>query len=95
MQVFNFYCDTPEQAIKWRNIVINAGYYGNPLDFNNLVEKKKVMVILNPFGGAGKAPKKWAEAKEIFDLAHIDYDLRNTDKQGHAYEIMKNEVEVG
>lgn len=38
-------------------------------------EKRKVLVLLNPFGGAGAAFRNWAVAEPIFRLAHIEYQL--------------------
>jgi hypothetical protein len=43
--------------------IINAAYGGDPTDCEKVVEKKRILALLNPYGGAGKAPKKWAQAK--------------------------------
>jgi diacylglycerol kinase family enzyme len=38
--------------------------------------KKKVLALLNPFGGMGLAPRKWETAKEILNLAHVEITLK-------------------
>jgi len=38
------------------------------------------LALLNPFGGMGLAPRKWLVAKEIFDLAHVDITLKETER---------------
>lgn len=54
--------------------------------------KKKVLALLNPFGGMGLAPRKWEIAKEIIDLAHIDITLKETERAGHAKDICQFEL---
>ena len=71
-----FDCGSPELAREWKNKVINAAYGGDISDGVNLVEKKKLLALLNPFGGMGLAPRKYEKAREIFDLAHIDITLK-------------------
>jgi hypothetical protein len=34
------------------------------------VYKRNLLVFINPFGGAGKAPKNWAAAKKILGNIH-------------------------
>jgi len=34
------------------------------------------LALLNPFGGAGTAPRKYELAKTMLDLAHIEITLR-------------------
>ena len=53
------------------------------------------MALLNPFGGAGAAPRKYEEAKTLLDLAHIDFTLKHTERRLHGYEILNKEVQVG
>ena len=57
--------------------------------------KKRLLALLNPFGGMGLAPRKWVVAKEILDLAHVDVTLKETERQGHAFVILKAEVQPG
>jgi sphingosine kinase len=58
-------------------------------------QKKKILALLNPFGGMGLAPRKYEVAKKILDLAHLEITLQETQRQGHAYDILKNEVQPG
>ena len=51
-------------------------------------EKTKILVLLNPFGGAGAAPRNWAIAQPLFQLAHVDYEVIMTQHAGHAGEIV-------
>ena len=55
-------------------------------------EKRKVLVLLKPFGGAGAAFRNWAVAEPMFRLAHIEYQLIQTQHAGHAYEIVNGEI---
>ena len=55
-------------------------------------EKRKVLVLLNPFGGAGAAFRNWAVAEPMFRLAHIEYQLIQTQHAGHAFEIVNGEI---
>jgi len=47
--------------------------------------KRKILVLLNPFGGRGLAAQKFEEAKKIFDLANLDITLKHTERSRHAY----------
>ena len=51
--------------------------------------------MLNPFGGRGLAPRKWEEAKQLFDHCHIDVQLKHTERAGHAFDIGKDELKPG
>jgi sphingosine kinase len=53
------------------------------------------LALLNPFGGRGLAPRKWLVAKEFFDLAYIDIELKHTERPMHAHEITKTEIQTG
>lgn len=43
----------------------------------------------------GLAPRKWQVAKEILDLAHIDITMKETERAGHAFDILKDEIQPG
>lgn len=43
----------------------------------------------------GLAPRKWRVAREILDLAHVDITLKETERAGHAYDILKTELQPG
>jgi len=68
-------CDTPVSAQEWYCRLINSAYNGDPNECTETVPKKKVLALLNPFGGMGLAPRKWEKARQILDLAHLDVTL--------------------
>ena len=80
---------------KWRVRIIQAAYGGNPKIKDTLPPKRKVLALLNPFGGRGLAPRKWETAKEIFDLCYIDVTLKHTERAMHAHEITNKEIQPG
>ena len=57
--------------------------------------RRKILALLNPFGGRGRAPAKWEIALEILNLAHLDVTLRPTERAMHAYDIVKDELMIG
>ena len=68
---------------------------GDPNDSKKVVRKRKMLALLNPFGGGGRAVAKWNQVKPIFSLAHIEVILRHTERRNHAFDIVKNELETG
>ena len=59
--------------------------------------KRRVLALLNPFGGRGLGPSIWEKAKtSIFDKAkHLEVTLKHTERARHAYDIAKDELQVG
>ena len=52
---------------------------------------KKLFVIVNPYGGAGKGIKIWEKkAKPLLMLADIELDITLTERAGHAYDLCYN-----
>jgi len=45
-------------------------------------------IIYNPIGGKGKSSKTFKQIKEILDSKSIDYTIHETQKVGHATEIV-------
>jgi sphingosine kinase len=56
---------------------------------------KHIVVILNPFGGGGKAKKVWSTLVEstLIDC-NITYDLIETQRAKHAYTLMKKDLNI-
>jgi sphingosine kinase len=54
--------------------------------------KRRILALLNPFGGRGMAPGKWQTALQILNLAHVTITLRPTERAMHAYDIAKDEL---
>lgn len=54
----------------------------------NTMRRKRVKVLINPFGGQGYAQKLWSrEVEPIFAAAHCEVDVEKTAYRGHAVEI--------
>ena len=43
-------------------------------------EKRKILALVNPYSGTGQALNRWEEAKSLFDLCHIEVELRKTER---------------
>jgi sphingosine kinase len=41
---------------------------------------RKVLVLINPFGGAGAAARNWAEAQNLLGKAYIDMKVVFTER---------------
>jgi sphingosine kinase len=53
--------------------------------------KKRIKVLINPFGGKGKAVKQYSkEIEPIFAAARCEVDAERTTHKGHAVEIAEN-----
>jgi diacylglycerol kinase family enzyme len=52
---------------------------------------RKILVLLNPFGGAGAARTNWELVRPMFDDAaksRIRYTLLETERRNHAFEYV-------
>ena len=40
-------------------------------------KKRKILIYINPFGGAGAAANNWAQARPMFDAAEsrVEYEV--------------------
>lgn len=54
--------------------------------------KRKILVLVNPFSGRRKAAANWVIAKELLDKAYIDMTIIETQRAGHAYDIVHLEL---
>ncbi|CAK4032082.1 Sphingoid long chain base kinase 5 [Lecanosticta acicola] len=53
--------------------------------------KKRIKVLVNPFGGQGYAQKLWTrDIEPILSAAHCELDVERTTYRGHAIEIAEN-----
>lgn len=58
--------------------------------YRNCSSKKRVKVLLNPFGGSGKAKSIWHDTvAPIFEAAEYAIDVQETQYSGHASEIAR------
>ena len=62
---------------------------------NQLPYKRKILALLNPFGGRGLAPRIWQKAKEMFLFGHLDVTLRHTEYRNNAKEIVQHQIQIG
>ncbi|SMR44624.1 unnamed protein product [Zymoseptoria tritici ST99CH_3D1] len=57
----------------------------------NTQRRKRIKVLINPFGGQGYAEKSWRkEIEPIFAAANCVVDVERTQHRGHAVEIAQN-----
>jgi len=54
--------------------------------------KRKVLVLINPFGGAGAAARNWETARALMEKAYIDLDVLFTERAQHAYDMCNKEL---
>ncbi|KAK1079771.1 sphinganine kinase lcb4 [Friedmanniomyces endolithicus] len=58
---------------------------------SNTKRRKRMKVLINPFGGQGNAQRLWArEVEPIFAAARCEVDVERTAYKGHAMEIAEN-----
>ena len=51
-------------------------------------QKRKLLVLLNPFSGGGAAARSWELSQPIIEKAHVDITLIRTERAGHAYDFV-------
>jgi sphingosine kinase len=63
---------------------------------DHLPKKRKVLVFINPFGGAGAAAANWLIARPMFELAgsRIEYTVLETERRNHAFDYVQK-MEIG
>lgn len=67
---------------RWVDALMNRAYP------SNTKRRKRIKVLINPFGGQGNAQKLWTrDVEPIFAAAHCDVDVEKTAYRGHAVEI--------
>ena len=54
--------------------------------------RRKVLVLINPFGGAGAAARNFETARPLLEDAHIDMTVKWTERAQHAYDICNSEL---
>ncbi|KAJ6145452.1 hypothetical protein N7470_009347 [Penicillium chermesinum] len=68
----------------WAQTLLNVAY-------GNAQQRKRLKVLVNPFGGKGTAASLYQKyAAPIFAAARCHVDVQNTEHRGHAIEIAKN-----
>ncbi|KAG0233781.1 sphinganine kinase lcb4 [Actinomortierella wolfii] len=80
---FYFEVNDSQRAAEWAKNVLDHVYKG-------IKRCRHFKVIVNPFGGTGKAKHRWEhQAAPIFSAAGCTFDLTFTSHQGHAIEIAR------
>jgi len=60
-----------------------------------LPPKRKILALLNPFGGEGRALEIYAEVKKMLDNAHLDITIVHTERKLHAFDLVKTNLKPG
>lgn len=58
-------------------------------------EKRKLLVLVNPFSGRRQAALSWRIAKPILEKAHVTMKVVMTERAGHAYDIVSQDIKIG
>ncbi|KAG0266831.1 sphinganine kinase lcb4 [Actinomortierella ambigua] len=84
LKFYHFEISDSHRAAEWAKSVLDHVYKG-------IKRFRHFKVIVNPFGGTGKAKRMWEhQAATIFTAAGCTYDLTFTSHQGHATEIARD-----
>ena len=51
-----------------------------------------MIVLINPFGGAGAAARNWEVARTLMEKAYIDLQVQFTERAQHAFDICNKEL---
>src|ERR1017187_9303746 len=57
--------------------------------------KRKLLILINPFSGAGAANRAWEKARIILEKCHVELTIILTERAMHAYEIVHTDIQVG
>ena len=75
---------TPGDPTKWAARLLDRAY-------GDAKRRKRIKVLINPFGGRGKAANLYSQDIEpIFAAAKCEVDVEKTNYKGHAVEIAQN-----
>ena len=73
-------CGDAEQATKLHGAIAKA--------LSPPAGRKKFLVLINPFGGGGKAPRVWKKLEPLLRLAGLELEVIRTERAGHASELV-------
>jgi sphingosine kinase len=79
-------CESSDLALEWRRRLLWA-LEKKPFEGEREPDQRKVLVLVNPFGGAGAAAQAWIDAKPVLDRAHLTLTVKETERTMHGYEI--------
>lgn len=81
--------DNEALANEWRNRILWAAIAYKPYVEGKEPKKRRMMILINPFGGAGAAAQAWLDAQPLLTVSHIDLEVTETQRANHAYEIVQ------
>eukprot|EP01126_Amoeba_proteus_P050700 TRINITY_DN6009_c0_g1_i24.p1 TRINITY_DN6009_c0_g1~~TRINITY_DN6009_c0_g1_i24.p1 ORF type:complete len:162 (+),score=27.58 TRINITY_DN6009_c0_g1_i24:377-862(+) len=55
--------------------------------YRKIPEGKRLLILINPSGGKGKALHIWGSVKKLFEISNIPHETVTTTRAGHAYDI--------
>lgn len=55
-------------------------------------ENTKWLVVVNPKASIGKCEKDWPEIQQLLTTENIDFDFVTTEYQGHAIELVRDQI---
>lgn len=87
MRVNYFGCNDEKTTIEWQSRILWAA---EDKQFNAGDEPPKarnVMILINPFGGAGAAAAAWRTSQVLLENANLNLTVKETERAMHAYEI--------
>ncbi len=58
-------------------------------------KKRRILVLVNPFSGRRLAAANWEIARPIMEKGHIVMKVIMTERAGHAYDIVNQELKPG
>lgn len=92
-----YYVEENGKSISLENMLVDVAYAAENQDIASLILKKAykgsvvaplMLVVLNSFGGQGKAREVYKEQiAPVLEAAHVDVTYQETTHQGHAVEI--------
>ena len=50
-------------------------------------QKRHMLVLVNPYSGAGKAPAVWRELRPLLEMVQMTFEVVQTERAGHAREM--------
>ena len=78
-------------ATTWRRKLLWA-IEGKPYNEESDPERRKVLVLINPFGGAGAAAAAWNVAHPFLESANVLLTVKHTERAMHAHDIVHEDL---
>ncbi|KAI8991984.1 ATP-NAD kinase-like domain-containing protein [Mycotypha africana] len=83
---YSIEADREEEAESFCNALLSQAYELNGVQFG-----RKLLVLINPFGGQGKAKEIFEyHVRPVFESAKCAFEVKYTEHQGHALQIAQD-----